>query len=50
MAWVEGKGLMTVRNVDLSPTCCCLDRSVDGIVAVCTALQNDGSDKYITLH
>ena len=47
MAWVEGKGLMTVRNVDLSPTCCCLDRSVDGIVVICTALQNDRSDKYI---
>jgi hypothetical protein len=40
---------MVVRNVDLSPTCCCLDCPVDGVVAVCTALQNDRSDKYIAL-
>jgi hypothetical protein len=38
---------MVVRNVDLSPACCCLDCSVDGIVAVCTAFENDRSDKYI---
>jgi len=44
-----GEWLMVVRNVDLSPTCCCLDCPVDGIVVVCTAVQNDGSDKYIVL-
>jgi hypothetical protein len=42
-------GLMIVRDVDLSPACCCLDCSVDGFVVVCTAFQNDRSDKYIVL-
>ena len=40
---------MIVRDVDISPACCCLDCSVDGIVVVCTALQNDRPDKYVAL-
>jgi hypothetical protein len=35
--------------VDLSPACCCLDCSIDGLVVVCTAFENDRSDKYIAL-
>lgn len=42
-------GLMIVRDVDLSPACCRLDYSVDGIVVVCTAFQNDRSDDHIAL-
>jgi hypothetical protein len=38
---------MIVRDVDISPACCCLDCSVDGFVVVCTAFQNDRPDKYI---
>jgi len=40
---------MIVRDVELSPACCCLDCSVDGLVVVCSAFQNDSSDKYIAL-
>ena len=43
-------GLMIVRDVDLSPACCCLDCPVDDIVDVCTAFQNDRPDKYVALN
>jgi hypothetical protein len=40
---------MIVRDVDISPACCCLDCFIDGLVVVCPAFQNDRSDKYIAL-
>jgi hypothetical protein len=38
---------MIVRDVDISPACCCLDCSIDGIVVICTSIQDDRADKYI---